>query len=647
MGTRANTLTVNAGPTVTALNVAAMGQGAVARDVMITGTGFVSGASAVFSGTGISVLSTSFVSSTSVMARISIANSATLGLRDVTMVNPDLGRATLVGKFSVAAGPTVTSLTPARRAQGTATVTVTVTGTNFATGSVVAIPATGVTVGATTFVSSTTLTVPVTVAATAPVGPLTVRVTNTNFGRIDAAGAFTVTAQPTVTAASPLVMGQGATARNVTITGTNFGAGAVASFSGTGITVTSTSVVSSTQLTATITIAAAATTGLRNITVTNSDGGVASGANLFTVVAGPTVTAVSPNQLGLTATDRVLTVTGSNFVDGSVVTFSGTGITVLSTTFVSATQLSITVSVASTATTGLRSVTVVRPDLGQSTLANAFTVAPLPTITSITPTSRGQGAANQNITVTGTNFRSGATASFSGTGITVNSVTVSSATTAVVNITVAATATLGLRDLTITNSIGGSVTRAGIFTVAAAPTITSITPASRGQGAVSQSLTFVGTGFAAGAAVSFSGTGITVNSVTVVSATQLTVNISIAATATTGLRDVNVANTTNAGRSTKVGAFTVGAAPTFTSLSRTSQTRNTTVTVTVNGSGFLAGATLLFSGTGITVNSVTFVSATQFTVSLTVASTATTGARTVTIVNGNGGRVAAGSYTVL
>ena len=63
-----------------------------------------------------------------------------------------------------------------------------------------------------------------------------------------------------------------------------------------------------------------------------------------------------------------------------------------------------------------------------------------PTVTSLNPSSEAQGATSQVVTVNGTNFAAGTWAplsvSFSGTGITVNSVTRSTATALSVNLTV-------------------------------------------------------------------------------------------------------------------------------------------------------------------------------------------------------------------
>ena len=194
-----------------------------------------------------------------------------------------------------------------------------------------------------------------------------------------------------------------------------------------------------------------------------------------------------------------------------------------------------------------------------------FTVDALPTVTTISPTSAGQGATNATITINGTKFISGAIASFSGTGVTVNSTTFVSATKLTASVTIAANAATGARGLTVTNPDTGAVTSAGIFTVNAKPTVTSTTAG--GLGATNLNVTINGTGFASGAglAAAFSGTGITVNSTTYVSAIKLTANVSIASNAASGTRDVTVTNG-DSGVGTGTGVFTVNAAPAITSL---------------------------------------------------------------------------------
>ncbi len=189
------------------------------------------------------------------------------------------------------------------------------------------------------------------------------------------------------------------------------------------------------------------------------------------------------------------------------------------------------------------------------------TVSSHPTVTSTNPSSRGQGALIQNITITGTGFVNGATAAFSGAGITVNSTTFNSATSLTANISIAAGATVGARDVTVTNPDTGSGTGTGIFTVNLGPTVTSASPNMGVQGATALSVDITGTDFSAGSwaagDVTFSGTGITVNSTTFNSATSLTANISIAAGATVGARDVTVRNPADSGRGTGTSVFTV------------------------------------------------------------------------------------------
>src|SRR5439155_10352699 len=95
--------------------------------------------------------------------------------------------------------------------------------------------------------------------------------------------------------------------------------------------------------------------------------------------------------------------------------------------------------------------------LGVNSAITATFNAP-PTVTSTSPSSRGQGATNQNVTITGTRFVSGAVASFSGIGITVNSTTFVSATSLNANITVSSTTATGLRDVTFTKPKGSAGT---------------------------------------------------------------------------------------------------------------------------------------------------------------------------------------------
>jgi quinohemoprotein amine dehydrogenase alpha subunit-like protein len=349
----------------------------------------------------------------------------------------------------------------------------------------------------------------------------------------------------------------------------------------------------------------------------------------------PTVTSLNPASLPQGAANQTVAVAGTGFATGATVAFSGTGVTVNSVTVNSATQLTLNLSVASTATLGARDVTVTNPGALAGTLTGGFTVAgPLPTVTSLSPNAFGRGATNAATTITGTNFVNGATVTVSGTGVTVSGVTFNSATSLSGLVTVSSTATTGARTVTVRNPDGGTGTCTNCLTVGTALTITSLSPTSRAQGATNQSITINGTGFATGATASF-GAGITVGSVTVNSATRLTAVITVDPAATVGARTVTV-NEPDGRTASRANGFTVTVKPSITSVSPTSIRRGRLAIVTVNGAGFESGARLSFSGTGITVSFSGTSGTTSVVAVVTVSSTATLGARTVTVTNPDG-----------
>jgi hypothetical protein len=125
-----------------------------------------------------------------------------------------------------------------------------------------------------------------------------------------------VAATPTITSISPDNGDPGETLTGVLIIGTDFEAGAAVSFNGTGVTAANVTVVTSTNITANITIDAGATTGLRDVIVTQG-GKTGTGAGLFTVNAVfITVTAPSAISLGLMTAGSITT--SSSSANGTV-----------------------------------------------------------------------------------------------------------------------------------------------------------------------------------------------------------------------------------------------------------------------------------------------------------------------------------------
>jgi hypothetical protein len=164
----------------------------------------------------------------------------------------------------------------------------------------------------------------------------------------------------------------------VTVTGTNFIPGVTTFAYGDGITVNSVSSFSATQVTASVTIDLGASPGPRDITVTNAapGGGTATLAGAFTVNnPSPSLSSVSPTRAGRGSSINVV-LTGTNFLEGVSSVSFGSDVTVNSTTITSATQIKVNISIALSAATGARNVSVTNatPGGGTATLTGGFTV---------------------------------------------------------------------------------------------------------------------------------------------------------------------------------------------------------------------------------------------------------------------------------
>jgi hypothetical protein len=284
----------------------------------------------------------------------------------------------------------------------------------------------------------------------------------------------------TPAAATPSTVSAGQPSVNVTITGnqvsgsgfydpgSNLGGSAVpfshiaASVTG-GVTVNSVTFNSPTQVTVNVSTVGAAS-GAQSITVMNPDGQTRTGSGILTVsgaTGGPTISSVSPGALGQGGT-RTLTVNGTNFQNGATTSVSGTGVTVVSTTFVSSTKLTTKVKAAATAPTGPRDVTVTT-SAGSATCTACLTINPHPAPTSTSP-SKGARGASLSVDVLGSNFRAGAIAKF-GAGITVNSVTFVNSGKLTAKITISSGTTTGARTVKVINPDKGTGSCAGCFSV--------------------------------------------------------------------------------------------------------------------------------------------------------------------------------------
>src|ERR1019366_10331307 len=126
----------------------------------------------------------------------------------------------------------------------------------------------------------------------------------------------------------------------------------------------------------------------------------------------PVITSLVPNTVSAGSGALMLTVNGSNFISSSVVQWNGSART---TAFVNAGQLTAAITAADVLTASVIPVTVFNPTPGGGTSNSVnFNVTaannPVPTLTSIAPTSTGAGGAAFTLTLNGTNFISSSVA---------------------------------------------------------------------------------------------------------------------------------------------------------------------------------------------------------------------------------------------
>ncbi len=502
--------------------------------------------------------------------------------------------------------------------------------------------------------SPTSITANITVNTTAQAGEYSV--TTTTLGEVaTGVNVFTVSqSQPELLAVVPTSGPQGLTASPVTITGafTNFVSGTTTANFGTGITVNSVTATSPTQLQANITVSPTTTLGYRNVSVVTGAQAV-SLANAYNVVQGPAeiVGALSPSSGGQGHQYNVFITGSQTHFQQNVTTASfGGGIQVTGVTVTG--LLGATVSINIPTSTPLGAYNVVLTTGGEvATILGGFTVSGgSPQISQVSPPTGTQGLTNYNVTLTGqfTNWVNGTSTATFGSGITVNSLTVSNSTSAVASISISNTATIGSRNVSVTT--GGEVASitGGFSVLAGVPALLSASPGTA-QAGTSANVVITGTftNFQQGFSTVSFGSGITVNLVTVSSATQLTANISVASNAAVGGRDITV-NTISQNVQLN-GAFSVTAGtPAITQINPNIGTDGQTLNVSISGiyTSWLQGTTTVSFGSGITVNTVTVSNPTNLTANITIGASTTTGPVDVATTTGGEGETVPGGFTV-
>jgi len=297
--------------------------------------------------------------------------------------------------------PVITSLSPSTLIVGAAATTVTVNGTGFMQTSTVQWNQNNRTA---TFVSSTQLQVGLTATDLAATGTGQVVVINPSPGG-GASNSMTLAINnpsPQISGVSPSTVTTAAAGSTLTITGTGFVATSTVTWNGANHAA---SFVSSTQLTLTLQAGDVAAVGSAQVAVVNPTpgGGTSSAAALAINNPSPQISGIAPSTVTTAAAGSTLTITGTGFVPTSTVTWNSA---THAATFVSSTQLTLTLQASDVAAVGSAQVAVVNPAPGGGTTpANSVAIVyPVPVISSLSPTSVIWGTSSTLLTVNGSGF---------------------------------------------------------------------------------------------------------------------------------------------------------------------------------------------------------------------------------------------------
>jgi uncharacterized protein (TIGR03437 family) len=331
----------------------------------------------------------------------------------------------------------------------------------------------------------------------------------------------------------------------------------------------------------------------------------------------PVVTSISPNAAVVGSPDFTLTVTGSGFLPGSIVTWNGEN---RATIFVSPTSLTALIPATDLTVAVGASVAVANPTPGGgNSNAVSFTITnPVPTITSIVPTSAVAGSGAFSLTVNGTNFVSGVKVRWNGSERTT---TVISNTQLIAQIPAADIAQVSNASVTVFNPApGGGGSNPVSFAVQSTsplPRLTSLTPNFIPQGSPQFTLTVNGTRFSSNSIVHWNGAD---RPTTFVSDTQLQATIPASDLVSPTAALINVFNPPPGGGTSNALVFTVIApqnpVPVLTSINPDSVFVGTgPVTLTLNGTDFSPTSVVRLDGSDRPTQ---FLSSTQLTATIAV-----------------------------
>lgn len=595
----AATLTINfAPPTITLLSPSSAVAGSAAFQLNVTGTNFAPGSVVRWNGVD---RQTTFINVGELAAQIPASDIANVGTATITVFSPSPGGGTSNAvTFTINPQarplPRISLLNPDKALAGTQGIELTVTGTNFASDSVVRWNGQA---RVTTFVNSTQLKAQITAADLATVGSALVSVFTPPAGGGESnVLTFAINAPPNpvpvITSINPGSVAAGSGAFVLTVNGTGFVNGSTVQANGVNRVTT---FVSATQLTAQILaedIAAATTIAIRVVSPAPG-GGASNEVTLTAINPTPVITSLQPNAIAEGSAGQQLTVTGSGFVVGSAITVNGAS---RITTFVSSTQLTCQLTTSELANPTTLNIQVISPPPGGGA-SNSVGLPvrprnPIPRLNSLNPSSAMAGGLGFTLVVTGTSFVNGSIVRVNNQDRPTDFV---SETTLAVQIAASDIAMSAALSINVFNpGPGGGMSGPLTLNVTnPVPRITSISPDSVASGSGAFTLVVNGVNFVSNSVVRFNGVDL---ATTLVSSSQLTALVPAALISSGGTAPVVVFNPAPGGGVSNAATFSINNPPaTITSISPTTVSAGSpSFSLVVNGNGFVNGSVVKVNG---------------------------------------------------
>ena len=629
-------------PSITSLSPSSVMAGSAAFALTVTGSGFVSGASATVGGQARTV---TFGSATQVTIAVQAADVASQGNVPVQVSNPSPCAGGLCASNSVALtvtaptpAPTLSSVSPTSAIAGSAAFTLTATGSNFTANSVVRVNGSPRT---TTFVSPTQVTAAILASDIATPGTPSITVFTPAPGGGTSGGQTLTVLGPSLTVNTTSVVPGGA----ATATLTNSPGGSTDWLTLAQVGTADTSYlqwvyVGAGATSRTWTVAMPTTPGQYEFRFYPNNGFVRAATSpavtVVTINSTPSITSLSPSSVVASSAAFALTVTGSGFVTGATATVGGQPRTV---TFGSATQLTIAVSAADVASPGSVAVQVGNPTpcagglCASSSLALTVTAPPpAPTLSSISPSTASAGGPTFSLTATGTNFTANSSVQVNGSPRVTTVVSATQLTATILASDIVAAGSLSITVATPTPGGGTSgsqtLTVSGpaiaVSATSAAPgdVITATLSNSPGNASDWLALAAVGSPNTSYLQWAYVGAGVTnrpwvMNMPTTAGAYEYRLYLNNSYTVAAKSVAVSIVNT--------------NPTPAITSLNPAGVAAGSgAAALTVDGTGFVSGATATVGGQARTV---TFVSSTQLTIALVGTDVAAVGTIPVQVTN--------------